>query len=468
MTALALRLRDLTVTDPTGARLVDGISFDVPRGSVLTLIGETGSGKSLVAQAIFGLLPQTLTATGDIWIGEGDRISASNAAGLGKLWREQIMLLPQEPMEALDPTMRIGRQLELAGADAASALADVDLPTTTAALFPHMLSGGMAQRVLVATALAGNTPLLVADEPTKGLDGERIAQTIALFRSVSAAGRSLVVITHDLDVARGLPGITAVVRDGRIVEMGATTDTLGDPKTEYAKDWVAADPATWRPCRRCTAMDRMPLAAHDLAFAWPGRDPLFSGVDVHVPKGGVLALVGPSGCGKTTLGNILLGLLKPTAGHVHWHDTDPYADASGKARLRQRYQKLHQDPMTAFAPHARLEDQFVWLRQLGGGQDAMDVLPALLERLKLKTGLLARYPSEVSGGEAQRLAIARILLLNPHVIVADEPTSRLDPLIQRDTINLLRECVDERGLSLILISHDQRLVEAVADEWLRL
>jgi peptide/nickel transport system ATP-binding protein len=185
---------------------------------------------------------------------------------------------------------------------------------------------------------------------------------------------------------------------------------------------------------------------------------------VHVPVGGVLGLTGPSGSGKSTLGNILLGLEQPSAGEVSWAGADPYRDPKARRRLRRRYQKLHQDPVSSFLPHRKIGQQFNDLAEAGHQPQTADGLPALLERLKLHPILLTRYPSEISGGEAQRLALARLLVMDPALIVVDEPTSRLDPLVQKQTIDLLRDIVEERSLSLILISHDLTLVRSFADE----
>jgi peptide/nickel transport system ATP-binding protein len=465
MTALAIR--SLTVTDASGRRLVDDVSITLQAGSVLTLIGETGGGKSLVAQAVFGMLPEELSASGEIIIGDAS-IKATDREKLARFWREQVMLIPQEPSAALDPTMRVGRQMQLAGMAAAHvpvSLAEVDLPSETAAHFPFALSGGMAQRVLVATALGVGAPIIVADEPTKGLDTERVSQTVALLAGLARAGRSLLVITHDPAVARGLGGDIAMMSEGRLVEHGPALKVLAAPSTDYGRAWVAADARNWSPCRRCCDMGSLVLSAHALSFAWPGQAPLFENLDLHVPRGGVLAITGPSGCGKSTLGNILLGLLAPSAGSVEWAGKSV---RSSLPRLRQSYQKLHQDPMTAFAPHLSVGSQLKALEKVKPGLAIPRDLPPLLDRLRLRPELLDRQPSAISGGEAQRLALARLLLLEPALIVADEPTSRLDPVVQKETMDLMRAMVDERRMGLVLISHDHAMTEAVADETLRL
>jgi peptide/nickel transport system ATP-binding protein len=471
MIAPALAIEDLTITDAAGRRLVDKVSLAVPKGSALTLIGETGSGKSLIAQAVFGLLPPALVVGGAIRIGDAVPVPAADRRTLARFWREQIMLVPQEPSAALDPTMRVGRQMKLAGVAAAEvsrSLREVDLPPEIAESFPFALSGGMAQRVLVATALGVGAPVIVADEPTKGLDSARVGQSVALLKGLAQAGRSLLVITHDPVVAEGLGGTIAIMRDGRLIESGPAESLMAAPATDYGRAWLAADPSNWIPCRRCCDMQALALSAHGLCFGWPDQPPLFSGLDIHLPRGGVLAVTGPSGCGKSTLGNVLLGLLDPSAGTVEWAGENIARDRAVLARFRQGYQKLHQDPMTAFAPHLPVGRQLAALEKVKPGLAVARDLPPLLQRLKLRPELLDRRPSEISGGEAQRLALARLLLLDPAVIVADEPTSRLDPIVQKETMDLLRDMVDERRMGLVLISHDRDMIGAMADDVIRL
>lgn len=473
MTAPALVLSGLTIRDRSGAALVCDVDLTLANGSVLLLIGETGSGKSLIAQAVMGLLPAGFSASGSISINGHAPIEASQAGLLRLLWSRETLLLPQEPREALDPTMRIAPQLWDAGARSQGlttqeALAAVDLPPRVSRAFPAELSGGMAQRVLVASALVGRAPLVVADEPTKGLDATRVVQSAALLASLGGAGRALLVITHDMALARALGGQLAVLRDGRIVEQGPAETVFAAPDHPYTRAWLAADPSTWRPCLRCCDLEAPVLSAHGLSFGFGRAKPLFSGVDVHIPPGGILGLTGRSGCGKTTLGNILLGLQPPSAGAVNWQGVDPYRDRSGARRQRQRYQKLHQDPASVFLPGRSFARQFADLTEVVPDLAPDDALPPLLERLRLDRKLLARRPGEVSGGEAQRLALARILLLKPALIVADEPTSRLDPLVQRETIALLTEIVASEGLGLVLISHDRALLAATADEVMEL
>jgi peptide/nickel transport system ATP-binding protein len=472
MTAPQIAVSRLSIRDAAGRALVHDVSFSVARGEALVLIGETGSGKSLIAQAMMGLLPPGLAAEGTLALAGRPPIPLAQRAGLHALWSRDTLLLPQEPAAALDPTMRLGRQLAVAGAGSsappAEVLAAVDLPHAAATAYPFELSGGMAQRALVAVSLRSGAPVIIADEPTKGLDRDRIALATELLQGLVGRGRTLLVITHDLTVARGLGGRMIVLREGRVVEQGNAANVLAAPEHPYTRAWLAADPLNWPLCQVCTEREDIVLAGHGLGFAWPRSRPLFKGIDLHLPRGGVLALLGASGSGKTTLGNILIGLRPPMAGEVSWAGADPYRDPRARRRLRLRYQKLHQDPGSAFLPSRTVGQQLADLREVVPTLDMAEALPPLMDRLRLSPALLARYPGEISGGEAQRFALARVLLLQPDIILADEPTSRLDPIVQRETMLLLREIVTESRMGLVLISHDLALARAVADDVLTL
>jgi peptide/nickel transport system ATP-binding protein len=468
MTAASIRVEQLSIHSTRGHVLVRDVSFSVQPGRTLVVIGETGSGKSLIAQALMGILPPGLAAIGMLHMPGRPAVALSDPDALSALWADETMLLPQEPAAALDPTMKVGRQLRLPGRGTRAAtdavLASLDLDAGIDDAYPFSLSGGMAQRVLIGCAIGSAARLVIADEPTKGLDPARVERVIALLRGLAKQGRALVVITHDLAVARGLPGDVLVLRDGEAIEAGPTASVLATPRHSYTSAWLAADPSAWPACRPCLERDDLVLAAHGLSFAWPRARPLFRDLDLHVPRGGVLALMGESGSGKTTLGNILLGLRRPDEGTVSWQGADPYRDPRARLRLRQRYQKLHQDPGSALLPHRMVVRQMEDLCEVKPELDLVAALPPLLDRLKLAPGLLQRYPAEISGGEAQRLAILRLLLLEPDFILADEPTSRLDPIVQRETMLLLRQVVEEQRLGLVLVSHDRALVNAVSDE----
>jgi peptide/nickel transport system ATP-binding protein len=461
VTRVAIEVARLSVAAPSGATPIAEFDMRLVAGECLALIGESGGGKSLVAQALLGLLPPGFAVSGTMSLGGRAPIDLSDLSALRRSWARDLALLPQEPEVALDPTMRVGHQI---GRDSIAALAAVDLPEGTADLFAYQLSGGMAQRALVAMALGGDAPVIVADEPSKGLDSRLVERLSALLRNLTAAGRALLVITHDMTLARGLGGRVAVLDGGRLVESGPAEQVLVTPRHPYTRALVAADPANWTPCASCAESGRPVLAAHGATYGRvPGR-PLFQDLDLHLPTGGVLAVTGPSGCGKTSLGDLLLGIVRPWAGQIVWDGLDPHADRTAMKRLRRRYQKLHQDPRGAFIPTRRIDRQFADIGRLVGRAVMLATLPRLLEDLKLPERLLQRYPAEISAGEAQRLALVRLLLLDPAVIVADEPTSRLDLLVQKRTIDLLRRIVTERRVALVLIGHDRRLLEATADQ----
>lgn len=465
----ALCLDTLTIADAGGRRLVDGISLTVPTGSIATLVGETGGGKSLIADAILGLLAPGLSASGTITLGGLAPCAAADRSSLRRAWRSQVMVIPQEPARALDPIMRVERQMALAGLSPAAigqALASVDLAPDTGARHAFTLSGGMAQRVLVATALGVGAPLLVADEPTKGLDDARVHTVIAWLRRAAASGRAVLVITHDRRVARALDGSLTVLKAGQVVEQGPTAAVLASPRTAYARQWLEAAPTRRdrRPMPAWDASEAPLLSASGLCFGWSAGRALFQNLTLSLSRGRILGVTGPSGVGKSTLGNLLLGLMRPTAGDVCWQGRPLSRDQAVVRHLRQRYQKLHQDPGSVFAPDQPVGRQLVRLARVRPGLDPALALPPLLDQLKVKPDLLQRSVTDISGGEAQRLALARLLLLDPAVIIADEPTSRLDPITQRDLLAVLTDLVDRQGLSLMLIGHDQSLLRAITDD----
>ncbi|TAZ47116.1 ABC transporter ATP-binding protein (plasmid) [Rhizobium leguminosarum] len=461
-----LRISDMSIKDKGGALLVDRICFAVEWGAAFVLIGETGSGKSLVAQAVLGLLPVGLLVSGRIEF-DGEMVGLADRTALRRHWTHHLALMPQEPRSALDPTMRVLPQI--AGiaqqARARAAMASVSLHDTVERQYPFMLSGGMAQRVLVAGALTTDARVIIADEPTKGLDDDRVEEAVSRLRQIQEHGRAVFAITHDIRVAQGLGGQLAVMREGRLLEQGPVDSVVSAPRHAYTRAWLAADPDRWH-ARKVSGSVEPVLEADNLSYRIGSRT-LFHDLSLELCQGCITAVTGPSGSGKTMLCNVLLGLARPSAGTVRWKDgTDPHLVR--RPPLRSRYQKLHQDPASAFVPGRLLRRQFADLRSvLSPGHIERD-LPSLLERLELDAALLDRRPDEVSGGQLQRIAIARVLLFDPLCLIADEPTSRLDPLIQRDVMELLRELVHERGMSLVLTSHDRRLMRAVAHDVVQL
>ncbi|WP_111414343.1 ABC transporter ATP-binding protein [Billgrantia lactosivorans] len=428
-------------------------------GGRLTLLGETGSGKSLIAQAIMGSLPRGLVARGRLLI-DGERFAAADGRSRRALWGRRLALLPQEPWHALDPTMRAVAQVaeshrHVAGRDrrAAHRAAWADLTelglATAGSKLPGELSGGMAQRVAFAAASAGGAPIVIADEPTKGLDAPRRDAVVELLARTPERGGALVTITHDIDVARRLGGEVVILRQGRVVERGPARQVLTHPQSEYGQRLLEAEPGRWPRPAPLGERQAAVVSARGLAKARGGRE-LFRDLSLAVSPGEIVGVVGPSGCGKSTLGDMLLGMTPADNGDIH-----------RAVDHRFGFQKLYQDPPAAFSPHwrlSRLLDDLVRRHRL----DRAAIGP-LMARLGLDDHLLARRPGEISGGELQRFAILRVLLLEPCFLFADEPTSRLDPITQRQTLELLVELARERRCGVMLVSHDPALIERICD-----
>jgi len=464
MTAL-LELQNLTVRAGR-AVLVDELSLQLNPGERLTILGETGAGKSVLVQAIMDLLPAGLTQSGLVCV-DGQDLAALTPSQRRRLWGRTMTMLPQEPWHALDPLMSSRQQVaevyecvRLQPSQQARSSAERDLEALGLAgdmdKRPYELSGGMAQRVAFRAATAGDARLLLADEPTKGLDTSRRDAIVRLLREHADAG-AVLTITHDIEVAQQLGGSVIVMRGGRVVEQGPAEVVLAAPRAAYTRALIEASPRCWpeRSGVRTVDSGEPLLTASGLTRSRGGRA-LFAGLEISVRPGEIIGITGDSGSGKSTLGDILLGLLAPDHGTVRRQ--------AGIAR--HRFQKLYQDPPAAFAPQVPLQVLFndlLALHRLDAGR-----LPPLLERLRLDPALLQRPVAEVSGGELQRLAMARCMLLDPVLVFADEPVSRLDPITAREVIELFLELAVGRGCAVLLVSHDPVLVERVCGRVLRL
>ena len=446
-----------------GEPIIRNVSLRVEAGESLCLIGASGGGKSLIAAAVAGLLPDCMAATGRIWLHDRD-VAASDQAALRALWHSHSCLLPQDPISALAPLLRAADQVRLAPpklgwAEAVAWLARYGLDGNAARRMPFALSGGMAQRLLASLAMRTGSHVLIADEPTKGLDADRRAELIELLAQLRDAGRALLVITHDLAVVRALGGRVAVLEDGTLSEQGHAAEVLGAPRSAFARACLAADPTRWTAPPRSTPGDV--VADTEGLVLGHGGHRLAGPLGFTLAAGTVTAVFGPSGVGKTTLGDTLLGLLPPIAGRVTW--LGRRLDRRTSRDLRPRFQKLHQDPAAVFPPGRSFGASLNDLHRLPDGAELVRGIPALLDRLGVPARLLDRRPGAVSGGEAQRLALARVLATRPALLVADEPASRLDPPVQAMAMGLLRSLADRDGLAVLLITHDQAVAGALAN-----
>lgn len=458
-----LEINHLSVQTNEGLELVEPISLQLDAGKNITILGETGSGKSLLIQAIMGALPDGLTASGEISV-ENCNIS-TEPHRLQTLWGKTLVMLPQEPRRSLDPLMAINKQLWesyhfVAGQNSPSAkqssehyLTKLGL-TQAQASYPHQLSGGMAQRASFAIATAAGGKILLADEPTKGLDPNSKNEVITLLKQAYQQGGGLLTITHDIDVATELGGYIFVMKKGKLVEEGEAETLLSTPKHPYTQALIGADPKHWQPLQDGQKNgEKAPLVSVKNLSVARGKRTLFSGLSFELKKGEVLGIVGRSGIGKSTLADVLCGLLKPQSGEVVWHSS---------AHQKHQVLKLYQDPPEAFAPNVSLQqllDDVIDYHKLDRSQ-----IPNLLTQLALRPEILSRNAENVSGGELQRVAILRALLLNPVLLFADEVTSRLDPITQQEVIKLLIDQCRARQCGLILVSHDPYLIERSCDQ----
>ena len=471
--------------------VVQDVSFTVARGETLALVGESGSGKSLTALSLLRLLPPGATvASGRIEI-DGEAVTAMREPELRRLRGGKAGMIFQEPMTSLNPLHRIGRQVAEAvrlhmkaglSRDALRARAVALLEQAGFAdaqnrmdAFPHQLSGGQRQRVMIAMALANDPPLLIADEPTTALDVTIEAQILALLDAQKAArGLGLLLITHDLGVVRQHADRIAVMKAGRIVETGTVAQIFSRPSHPYTRMLLASEPKGGPMPVAATAPPV--IAADNLSVRFAirrgvmrravGHVAAVDGVSLTVREGETVGLVGESGSGKTSMGFAMLGLEQAT-GEIHFKGQNIAQLTERRLRaLRADMQIVFQDPYGSLSPRMTVEAIVaeglkVHFRTLTREQRHARVVAAL-EEVGLPQNALERYPHEFSGGQRQRIAIARAMVLEPRFVVLDEPTSALDRSVQTQIVDLLRRLQADHGLAYLFISHDLRVVRALA------
>jgi peptide/nickel transport system ATP-binding protein len=496
--------------------VVDDLSFSIGAAETLAIVGESGSGKSVTAMSILRLLPENKARiSGSVRLGDKELLGLGEAA-MSAVRGRDIAMIFQEPMTSLNPVLPIGRQIgeaiirhegvtrETAFNRTVELLDRVRIPAARSRVgdYPHQMSGGMLQRVMIAMALACRPKLLIADEPTTALDVTVQAEILALLAQLQREDHmALLFITHDMGVVSEIADRTLVMFRSRAVECAPTAELFANPRQTYTRALLAAvpqlggmagktNPATFPIIDLATGatapereMTRAPKTAavplldvRDLSVRFDVKSGVFGRVTrrVHavenvsfdLRRGETLAIVGESGCGKSTTGRAILRLTKPTSGTIRIDGQDVAAlDRGGLRRARRAMQMIFQDPFSSLNPRltvgAALAEPIL-AHGLAGKAEARVRAADLLARVGLEPAHAARYPHEFSGGQRQRIAIARALTLNPGLIVADEGVSALDVSIKAQVVNLLMQLQETLDLGLLFISHDMAVVERVA------
>ncbi|MGB3337190.1 MAG: ABC transporter ATP-binding protein [Devosia sp.] len=489
MTAPLLSIRDLTIT--FGANhATRGISFDIAPGETVALVGESGSGKSVTALSVLKLLPPSARLSGQILFKGKDLVSAPPEE-LRAVRGNDISMIFQEPMSSLNPVhtveKQIGEVLAIHRGLRATAARKRTLelldavgiadPASRLAAYPHQLSGGQRQRVMIAMALANEPDLLIADEPTTALDVTVQAQILTLLKELQGRlGMAMLFITHDLGIVKKIADRVCVMTEGEIVETGPVAGLFANPQHTYTRHLLAAEPKGTPPASDPSAASIVEVA--DLKVWFPikrgllrrtvGHIKAVDGVDLSIRRGETLGVVGESGSGKSTLGYAMLRLI-PSEGRIVVLG-NAVQSRSWKAMrpLRADMQIVFQDPYGSLSPRLSVdriigEGLSVHRPRLSAAERDALVVKAL-EEVGLPPASRFRYPHEFSGGQRQRIAIARAMVLEPKFVVLDEPTSALDVSIQAQVVDLLRDIQQRRGLTYLFISHDLKVVRALANQ----
>ncbi|EKD60806.1 MAG: hypothetical protein ACD_54C00543G0002 [uncultured bacterium] len=466
---------------------VRGVSFSVAKGETVALVGESGSGKSVTALSTVGLLPESATVTGSVRYLGREMVGASQA-DLRRVRGNDISFIFQEPMTSLNPLHTIERQLAeslglhqgLGGAAARARSLELlnkvgirDAESRLSA-YPHQLSGGQRQRVMIAMALANGPELLVADEPTTALDVTIQAQILALLADLKRSeSLSLLFITHDLGIVRRIADRVCVMQGGEIVEQGPTAEIFANPQHPYTQKLLAAEPKG----RPDPVAETAPVVVEtDKLRVWfpiqagflrktVGHVKAVNEATLSVRAGETLGIVGESGSGKTTLALAILRLIESTGRiSVLGHDIDGLTGTALRSHRRDM-QIVFQDPFGSLSPRmtaAEIIAEGLGVHGLEPGRNRAEMVAEIMAEVGLDPAMAARYPHEFSGGQRQRIAIARAMILRPKLVVLDEPTSALDMTVQVQIVDLLRDLQRKWGLAYIFISHDLRVVRALA------
>jgi peptide/nickel transport system ATP-binding protein len=469
-------------------RIVDGLSFSLAPGETVALIGESGSGKSMTAAAILGLLPPEMTIGRNSRVMfKGERIDPLDEASMAPHRGRTMSIVFQDPMTCLNPFMTVGAQIDeslrrigIQGTSARRArllelirLVELPDPPVLAARYPHQLSGGQQQRIMIAMALAAEPDLLIADEPTSALDATVQAEILALLKRLQAKlGNAMIFITHDLAAAADLADRIVVMQRGRAVEQGDVAHILRNPTDAYTRTLVSTRTMLTTQSSEQPHGSQTVLAVENVVYDYPVKS-LFSrpfralhGVSTRIRAGETLGVLGESGSGKSTLAKLVVGLATPVSGEIALFG-EPLSP--NRFRLtreqRRRCQIVFQNPYGVLNPRLTIEQAMREPLELLGLSRADDRarLEAALHDVKLGPEHLGRYPHQLSGGQRQRVCIARALLSEPDLLICDEIVSALDATVQMQVLRMLKDLQAKRGFAMMFIGHDIEIVRWVSD-----
>ena len=500
-TESVLQFRELDVnfrTEFGRVHAVKGVSLAVRPGEVVALVGESGSGKSVTATTALGLLPKTARITGETMVAD-KTISKLTPRQLRGLRGNRVAMVFQEPMTALNPVIKIGEQLTESmevhnvahGAEAWQKAIDllnaVGIPNAERRVkqYPHELSGGMRQRVVIAMALACDPEVIIADEPTTALDVTVQADILDLLRSLKEKlNTGILLITHNMGVVADMADRVAVMFKGNIVERGTVEEVLLKPQHPYTKKLLAAVPHLGEGHGQFGSAPRevpgdaeSALEVNELVVEYKraGRKPFraVDGVTFDVKRGEIVGLVGESGSGKSTIGRALLGLIPSAGGNVkvlgqelvQGHGRRKVSQGKSLKGLRRRVGVIFQDPAASLNPRLPVGDVIsepLEVHRIGNKVSRQKRVYELLEAVELPRSAFNRYPHELSGGQRQRVSIARALSLSPDLLVADEPTSALDVSVQAQVLGMLTDLQRDFGFACLFISHDLAVIDSLA------
>ena len=481
----------LSISSDNESEILKNINFSLKKSEILSLIGESGSGKSLTALSIIRLLENNCRVTsGDIIFNNKNLLSLEERS-MRIIRRNDISMIFQEPMRSLNPVMSIADQLEESyknenKKDIKNKIVEnlisvgINDAERVMSLFPHQLSGGMKQRIMIAMAIACKPKLLIADEPTTSLDVTIQKQVLDLLLKLKDdLNMSILFITHDLAVASQISDRIVVMKSGEIVEDNYSMDFFKNPKSSYSKTLLESSSYTKRNASRENKENQNVLEVNNLKVYFKEKKPFLSkeqsykkavdDVSISIEPGVTHAIVGESGSGKTTVAKAIMGLTSITEGNIKILNQDILKMKNNyRSNFRRNYQMIFQDPFSSLNPRMRvgsiIKEGLSFLKPELNNDEVNSSIINAIKSVGLNENSIYKYPHQFSGGQRQRIAIARVLVLDPKLLICDEPTSSLDVTVQKQVLDLLIDIQNRRHISYLFISHDINLVSSIADK----